>query len=91
MEQHLKSSGSGEWFYLGVYIILSQIKNSYICFHYAGQTDYFSASTIFQEAEHEYRASTDISLFSSSLPATIHEKCVINILNQSVLFLFILI
>ncbi|KAJ0475845.1 putative RNA recognition motif domain, mei2/Mei2-like RNA recognition [Helianthus annuus] len=41
---------------------------------FSGQQKASPASTVFQEVENAYRASTDISLFSSSLPVILHEK-----------------
>ncbi|KAL8257988.1 hypothetical protein R6Q59_030029 [Mikania micrantha] len=41
---------------------------------FSGQPESCTGSTVFQEVEHAYRASTDISLFSSSLPVILHEK-----------------
>ncbi|KAI7735160.1 hypothetical protein M8C21_025137 [Ambrosia artemisiifolia] len=41
---------------------------------FSGQRESYPASTVFQEVENAYRGSTDISLFSSSLPGILHEK-----------------
>lgn len=58
--------------------------NIYYLFH-TGHLEAQFASTIFQEMENEwgirhtkdkYQATSDISLFSSSLPVIPHEKCI---------------
>ncbi|XP_076952692.1 protein MEI2-like 2 [Bidens hawaiensis] len=41
---------------------------------FSGTPESYAAPTVFQEVENAYRASADISLFSSSLPVIVHEK-----------------
>ncbi|KAI3817044.1 hypothetical protein L1987_10831 [Smallanthus sonchifolius] len=50
---------------------------------FSGQPESYSSSTVFQEVENAYRTSTDISLFSSSLPVILHEKYGFPLENES--------